>query len=696
MKPDAPTTGSPAPDTDGTAAMAAELAALVNTGNPRDYYHWNSKRAAMMLPQVQQTPMPQKVSIWFNYCVELLQSGNPGQVIQEIEAFLQGQQQPYSALLSDNTRPIFELLAMAYLRLGEQENCLARPHPDACIFPLRAGGRYQLETGSRKAMELYTLLLSKYDDPKYRWLLNLAAMTIGEYPQGVPAALRVAFPSTTLESTDFPRFADVAAARGAALNGLSGGVCVDDFNGDGRFDIFATSYGMGDAVQLLVQDATGNFKRAADTGLDGITSGLNAVHADYNNDGHPDVLVLRGGWLGKAGAHPNSLLRNNGDGTFSDVTRSSGLYSKHPTQTAAWADVNLDGHLDLFIGNESKKGDPHPCELYVSRGDGTFREQAAQYGLAGITAFVKGTAFGDVDNDGRPDLYLSINGAPNRLYRNTGSGFVEQGAAAGVQEPIFSFPTWFFDANQDGYQDLFVSGYDVRNQRNLAGDYARELLGQPVASEKPRLYLNNQNGTFREASKTYGLDRTLYTMGSNYGDLDNDGYPDFYAGTGAPDFSTLVPNRMFVNRGGKRFEEVTSVGGFGHIQKGHGVAFADLDADGDQDVYAVMGGAFEGDVANNVLFDNPGIANRWIAFDLRGTQTNRSAIGTRIELELPDGSKRYHWVSTGGSFGSQPLRAQIGLGKAKQVTKATFYWPVGQPQTLTDLAAGQVYTVVQE
>ena len=125
------------------------------------------------------------------------------------------------------------------------------------------------------------------------------------------------------------------------------------------------------------------------------------------------------------------------------------------------------------------------------------------------------------------------------------------------------------------------------------------------------------------------------------------------------------------------------------------MAFADLDNDGDQDVYTVVGGAFEGDVSNNVLFENPIANNNYLILQLEGKATNRSAIGTRLELTLANGEKRYHWIGTGGSFGSNPLRAELGLGDATTVKRLAIHWPVGGVQVLEDLAGNAAYRVVQ-
>jgi hypothetical protein len=156
---------------------------------------------------------------------------------------------------------------------------------------------------------------------------------------------------------------------------------------------------------------------------------------------------------------------------------------------------------------------------------------------------------------------------------------------------------------------------------------------------------------------------------------------------------------MFRNAGGVIFEDITVAGGFGHLQKGHAVTFADLNNDGSQDVYASIGGAYEGDTASNVLFENPGTTNHWVGFKLEGVQSNRSAIGARIKItaHTPSGDKViYKGVNSGGSFGANPLRQHIGLGSATELT-AEIYWPASRKtQVFTKLAPGKWYHVRED
>jgi hypothetical protein len=213
----------------------------------------------------------------------------------------------------------------------------------------------------------------------------------------------------------------------------------------------------------------------------------------------------------------------------------------------------------------------------------------------------------------------------------------------------------------------------------------------------PRLYHNDGDGTFTDVTEEAGLDKVLYSMGSNFGDLDNDGRLDFYVGTGDPDFRTLMPNRMFRNIGDLQFEEVTAPGAVGHLQKGHAVSFGDLDNDGDQDAYAVMGGAFEGDVFHNVLFENPGSNHHWITLRLEGTTSNRSAIGTRIKVVVEEeGATRtlYRTVGSGGTFGASSLQQEIGLGAADSLHTVTVTWPAtGRTQRFPDVRMDQIVRI---
>ena len=587
-------------------------------------------------------------------------------------------------------------LGIDYLRLVQRDNCLP-PHPAArCVMPPDQAAIHPNQDSARKAIALYEPLLE--DDPTdlgLRWLLNLLYMWIGEHPTGVPPAWLIPR-SAYGASSNFTRFVDVAPKLGLDVVSQAGGSVMEDFDGDGDLDLMASSWGFRDQLRFFRNNGDGTFDNATiEAGLEGIVNGLNLVHADYDNDGFADVLVLRGAWINRP--YTNSLLRSNGDGSFTDVTEAAGLLVGGPTQTAAWGDYDNDGDVDLFIGNESQSGTRFPCQLFRNNGDGTFTDVAFLAGV-GVVGFVKAVAWGDYDNDGRLDLYLSLFNEPNLLFHNEGPSadgrwsFRDVTAIAGVEQPRLSFPTWFFDYDNDGWLDLFVSGRTA-----TLDDIAAEYLGEGHRGEYPRLYQNQGDGTFSSITGAAGLDTILYAMGSNYGDLDNDGFLDLYIGTGEPGMHFLIPNRVFRNVGGARFEDVTAAGGFGHTQKGHGVSFGDIDHDGDQDLYIVLGGAVEADVSQNVLLLNPGHGNAWITLRLEGTVSNRSAIGARIKLEVvtPDGDREIHaTVGTGGSFGSSTLQAEIGLGKATMIRQLTVAWPgSGTRDTYLDVPLNRIVLV---
>jgi len=677
--------------------MVARLDKIAAETNVHEYPWRNAERAEALRPMIEGSIAPQEyLNLMPHYAAELLNAGKTDESIKallDLKKFVEAGGQ--SAHSEDNIGFLRHHLAVSYLRLGEAENCQLHHNTESCLMPIQGGGIHARPEGSKKAMEvLREELKADPGDLSARWWMNIAAMTLGEYPDGVPKEWLI--PPRVFDSDyDIKRFHDIAPHLGLDVDDFAGGAIAEDFDGDGYLDIMLSSTGLHGPLRYFHNNADGTFTdRTVEAGLAGEVQALNIVQTDYDNDGRPDVLMLRGGWLAKAGHLPNSLLHNNGDGTFDDVTEEAGLLSFHPTQTAAWFDYDNDGWLDVAIGNESTKEDPNPSELYHNNHDGTFTECAAASGLT-IDCMVKGVTAGDYNNDGRPDLYVSCRKEPNKLYRNDGPKpggkgptewiFTEVGAAAGVTEPVYSFPTWFFDYDNDGWLDLFVAGYNIDNVKDFTADY----LGLPHQAERARLYHNERNGTFKDVTKDAHLYKIIHGMGSNYGDLDNDGWLDFYVGTGDPNLGTLIPNRMFRNAGGSFFQEVTTSGGFGHLQKGHGVSFADFDEDGDQDVFEKMGGVYEADHFKSVLYENPGHGGHYVKLRLVGVASNRAAIGARIRVvvDTPSGTREIHrFVSSGGSFGGNPLRQEIGLGEARSIVEVRVVWPTaGSVQTFEDV-----------
>ena len=702
-------------ETPGTQRMAARLRDLADRRDPSVNPVLNLARAEQLQRRYDATTdMVRRLEIRIALGHELTLAGRTEEALGHLIA-ARDEVRPMDPTLRVVSR-VSEMIAIAYLRLGEQENCIGGHNSESCLLPIRGNGIYKHDRATRFAIEEYTALLEgNPEDLTSRWLLNLAYMTLGEWPDKVPEAFRIT-PSTFASDYDLARFTDVAPRLGLALVGHAGGVIMDDFNGDRHLDLMISSWDLREQLRFFVNRGDGTFaERTAEAGLTGETGGLNLVQADYDNDGHQDVLVLRGAWLGMVGQgdHPSSLLRNRGDGTFDDVTEQAGLMRFRSTQTAGWADYDGDGWLDLFIGVESPNGRSVPSELYHNNGNGTFTEVAAQVGL-GVTAFVKGITWGDYNNDSRPDLYVSIFGAPNRLFRNDGPAeavqppgtagahrwrFTDVTSQANVANPINSFATWFWDYDNDGWLDLFVAPFLGFNGKNMATVVAG-YLGKPHSGETPRLYHNRRDGTFEDVTVASGLAHPMLVMGSNYGDVDGDGFLDAYLGTGEPDLTTLDPSLMFRNDEGRGFQDVTTSGGFGHLQKGHGIAFGDLDNDGDQDIYAVMGGAYEGDVYQNALFLNPGNGRHWVALHLTGTRSNRSAIGARIAvaIDTPSGARTvYGTVTSGGSFGASPLRQFLGLGNAVAIRSIEVRWPAsGTVQRFQDVALDRLYGVRED
>lgn len=632
-----------------------------------------------------------KMLFTYNKCYALLALGREDEAIPLLE-------EQVAKINRERIRGMNKLkvqLALAYLRSGERVNCILNHTGETCILPIKGSGIHKVPEGSRNAIRIYQELLNEYpENMEYRWLLNIAYMTLGEYPTHVPHAWLLPRLDSSIaagDSVSVQAFRDVAGSLGLAVNNMAGGTIVDDFNNDGYLDLVTSSWDIDAGINFFKNNGDGTFAdRAKDSNLNDITGGLNLVQMDFNNDGFKDIFVLRGAWLrGNFGTQPNSLLKNNGDGTFTDITTESGLLSYHPTQTATWNDFNNDGWVDVFIGNESWKGNAssgtHECELYLNNGDETFTDVAAR-AKCNVTGFIKGVTSGDYNKDGRKDLFITSLSGERFLLMNEGindgvPAFKDVTESAGLaDQPARTFPTWFWDYDNDGWLDILAG--DFTFEKPIASYSAEESLG--VFQGIPGtilLYKNNQDGTFRNVSAEVNTNKTAFAMSGNFGDINNDGFLDFYLGTGNPELESIVPNKMFLNLNGRRFVDITSEARLGHLQKGHAIAFADLDNDGDQDIYIEMGGAYKGDSFHNSLYLNPGQnkENHWITLDLV-RKNHANIIGTSVRISFQEnGTNRniYRDVNSGGSFGASPLRREIGIGEATLIDEIEVTWHPG-------------------
>ena len=579
---------------------------------------------------------------------------------------------------------IVEAIGASYLHWSEMENNVYHGSGDMDIFPPQhPDASYQRKDESRHAIEYFERYLElRPNDLEVRWLLNLAYRTLGEYPSSVPAAYRI--PEQDFRSSEnVGRFVDIAPSVGLNVQRDAGGVIIDDFDNDGLLDVVVSSMNVCDPIRFFHNNGDGTFTdKTEQAGLLNQLGGLNIIQADYNNDGCMDILVLRGGW---EFAQRKSLLRNNCDGTFTDVTDMSGLGAvATSTQAAAWADIDNDGYLDLFVANEKA-----PAQLFHNKGDGTFEEIGRAAGID-QTGFSKGVAAADYDGDGFPDFYVTNQNGVNWLYHNNGNRtFTEVGRQAGVQAPTYSFATWFFDYDNDGWPDLFVSSYMTSMDEVL-----KTYVGGQHNQETLKLYRNKHDGTFEDVSAQVGLDKVFMPMGANFGDIDNDGYLDIYLGSGNPSITALLPHVLLRNNEGKSFDDITQSSGTGELHKGHGIAFADLSRRGVEDIVAEIGGAIPADNHAMRVFENPGSSNDWLNLRLVGGKSNREALGAQIHVTVQDGNlpprSIYRTVGQTSSFGANPMEQHIGLGANAQAVTVDIWWPASNTrQHFTDVQKNQ-------
>lgn len=674
-----PTDSASTVETD-TRQLVKEAYGHVNPMNLQATF--NAERVAIMKSMLDKETDPgKKINLELEYAFELLKVGKSLESLKQYESTFNTIVSNKIALDPMTRRNLYFVIGMAYLRHGEIENCVQNHNHESCFIPIRGAGVHQLQVGSRKAIVQFEKILKEFpDDLEAKYLLNLAYQTLGEYPDKVPAAWRID-PSWYTNKVQIKRFEDIAPMLGVNRNGRAGGVVMDDFTNDGWLDLVLTSWNHNDPTLFYINNGDGTFSdRSAESGLIGHLGSLHLNQTDFNNDGWMDLYIMRGAWYLKQGDIPNTLLMNTGKGTFVDVTLKAGLTHHAPTQASAWADFNLDGWLDLVVANESFGDYLRGIDLYINQKDGTFTHESAAYGLT-QNEFFKGCVAVDANNDRYPDIYFSSLTNGNMLMINQGyqgqKVFLPAGPTANVRAPQASFPCWNFDYDNDGNEDLFVSAFS--NDKSPAIMWMKDHAGQTDRTFLPKLYRNKGNMVFEDVSDQMGLNEVAYTMGCNFGDINTDGFLDYYLATGNPLYQSLVPNKMYLNMEGKRFEDVSFSGGFANIQKGHGVSFGDWDHDGDEDLYTVIGGAYDGDFFYNCFFDNPNEHNNnWVVLKLEGTTANKAAIGARVALSVQEGGKErkiYRTVTSGASFGANSLSLEVGLRKSTSINSVTVQWP---------------------
>ncbi|HMV68736.1 MAG TPA: CRTAC1 family protein, partial [Myxococcota bacterium] len=598
--------------------------------------------------------------------------------------------------------------ATAWARRAELDNCVSNGSGSACLVPFSDEALHVMTEGMTNAADVLVDFLTEDDPNKLSavWMLNVAHMALGDYPDAVDERWRVP-PERLLPEREVEAWPNAMPSIGFTTPTIAGSAALDDFDGDGLLDILNSAMEPEVGMTLWLARGDGTFCDASEpSGVSSITGLLGFSTADYDNDGDLDVLAPRGAWMLKQGLIRLSLLRNDGQGHFVDVAEEAGLTQVFgPSQVSVWADFNMDGWLDLFVGRE--RVDPQvgpgdaPSSLFFNQRDGTFEDVADSVGLRWL-GFVKGAAAGDYDNDGDPDLFVSVLGGENRLFRNDTDAhmFVDAGRRQEIQAPIESFAATFLDYDQDGALDLFCSAYPntYAQEGVLADNYGRseegfiaDLLGLPTDGEFARLY-HNTDGLLADVTVATGLDDVHATMGLNFGDFDVDGWPDLYLATGAPAYDALEPNVAYVNDRGQRFLDVTSSMHTGHLQKGHGVAFGDLDEDGDEDLLANIGGAFPGDAFPEAMFLNPTADHHSLTLRLEGVTANRYAVGARVRVVTPSRTF-HHVVGTGGSFGNNSHQVEAGLGAETEITSIEIDWPAGPREVWPGVAVDQVVKI---
>ncbi len=513
-----------------------------------------------------------------------------------------------------------------------------------------------------------------------RYWLWLTARKMGGYPAFVPEAYRM----EVTGGYDKPvvEFTDIAARIGLDKTSGGRGIAIFDYDKDGYLDIaIAAAHG---GCNLYHNNGDGTFTDVSiGSGIDKSVNTFALLAADYNNDGFVDLYITRLGFYGGEG----ELLRNNGDGTFTDVTEEAGLKLWGPAFSASWVDYDGDGFVDLFIANNlgglfDRKT---PNRLFHNNGDGTFTETTEQAGIKTVWPTI-GCAWGDYDNDGRPDLFVSNAMGRSQLYHNNGDGtFTDVSEQAGVTEQAFGTPATFWDYDNDGWMD--IAQFVWSDHEDVI--HTMRFGEGPPGSSPMRVYHNNRDGTFTQVNRDLGLNGAWGTMSANVGDVNNDGYLDVVLGNGSPKMDRLDP-MVLMEFDGYKFRDTTFAAGLAYRGKSHGVTMADLFGDGRMSILVASGGQYPGDLLTTSVYYPNRLAGNYVNIRLVGVMSNRSAIGAKVSVQAA-GRWQYREVSGGTNFGCLPLEQHFGFAAIESIDAIEIRWPSGLRQRFEGLAINRTY-----
>ena len=471
-------------------------------------------------------------------------------------------------------------------------------------------------------------------------------LAVGAYVDDTGGTNRGAVYVLFLNQADFAEAGNVA---GVDDSGIGSGIAWGDYDGDGDPDLYVVN---GAANKLYRNDGSGSFTDVSAAPVNDGSDARGAGWGDVDSDGDLDL------YLANTSGATNQLFRNDGGGSFTDITVSPLDDVGYGTQVAL-ADYDNDGDLDIYVVNQSTTAVPN--RLFKNDGSGTFTEVG---GTAGVddSGDGRGGAWGDYDGDGDPDLYVANNGGANKLYSNDGDGTFTDASAAPVNDANNGVGTAWGDYDNDGDLDLYLTNF---------------------TSVANKLFQNNGSGTFTEVGAAAGVDDSGSGQGASWGDYDNDGDLDLYLAQGGP-------NRLFQNNGNGTFNEVGVSGGVADSETGTGASWADYDGDGDLDLYVTNFNS-----KPNLLYKNNGNSNRWLHVKLTGVANNKSAIGTLVTA-VTGSTRQKRYVDGGSGFLSQPsLPVEFGFGSTTTVDSLIVKWPDGFQKYLTNVATNQVLSLTE-